>query len=428
VIDYYENELLLTIFYVGLAFVIYGFWNMVNDPLLGWISDKKFKFTKRWGRRYPFFAIGALSFVWVYLLVFTVPFTNQAGMFFWLLITICLFEFLYSMFIVNYISLFPDKFRTIQERTRAGAQNTGWGVFGIAMGVLIPPLIIVYGDVASYITAALVVSIIGFVMAILSLSGMKENKELINLQLKVIEEQKEKDSFWKTLKFVKDKNFLAYILISLGHAVLTVMMLSSLPFWNKYIIGSSDPELETVMAAGFLVAVLISVPIWTYLGRKVGNKKAITYGTLVTSILFIPFFFISDILTTTIFIALIGIGIGAFWTLMFPAFSDTVDDIVVRNGKRNEGALTGIRIFTERISIIIQAVAFAIIHPLTGYRAGAVPGATTQTPLAQFGIRFLMAGIPMAFYFFAFILIWKVYKLDMAQVAENTEFLKQKQL
>jgi Na+/melibiose symporter-like transporter len=332
------------------------------------------------------------------------------------------------MFIVNYISLFPDKFRTIQERTRAGAQNTGWGVFGIAMGVLIPPLIIVYGDVASYITAALVVSIIGFVMAILSLSGMKENKELINLQLKVIEEQKEKDSFWKTLKFVKDKNFLAYILISLGHAVLTVMMLSSLPFWNKYIIGSSDPELETVMAAGFLVAVLISVPIWTYLGRKVGNKKAITYGTLVTSILFIPFFFISDILTTTIFIALIGIGIGAFWTLMFPAFSDTVDDIVVRTGKRNEGALTGIRIFTERISIIIQAVAFAIIHPLTGYRAGAVPGATTQTPLAQFGIRFLMAGIPMAFYFFAFILIWKVYKLDMAQVAENTEFLKQKQL
>jgi GPH family glycoside/pentoside/hexuronide:cation symporter len=428
VIDYYENELLLTIFYVGLAFVIYGFWNMVNDPLLGWISDKKFKFTKRWGRRYPFFAIGALSFVWVYLLVFTVPFTNQAGMFFWLLITICLFEFLYSMFIVNYISLFPDKFRTIQERTRAGAQNTGWGVIGIAMGVLIPPLIIVYGDVASYITAALVVSIIGFVMAILSLSGMKENKELINLQLKVIEEQKEKDSFWKTLKFVKDKNFLAYILISLGHAVLTVMMLSSLPFWNKYIIGSSDPELETVMAAGFLVAVLISVPIWTYLGRKVGNKKAITYGTLVTSILFIPFFFISDILTTTIFIALIGIGIGAFWTLMFPAFSDTVDDIVVRTGKRNEGALTGIRIFTERISIIIQAVAFAIIHPLTGYRAGAVPGATTQTPLAQFGIRFLMAGIPMAFYFFAFILIWKVYKLDMAQVAENTEFLKQKQL
>jgi len=113
---------------------------------------------------------------------------------------------------------------------------------------------------------------------------------------------------------------------------------------------------------------------------------------------------------------------------MYPTFSDVVDDIVIKTGKRNEGSLTGIRIFTERISIIIQAVAFAVIHPLTGYRAGAPPGPTSQTPLAQFGIRILMAGIPMAFYFLAFLLIWRIYKLDMGKVAENTEYLKQKQL
>ena len=126
--------------------------------------------------------------------------------------------------------------------------------------------------------------------------------------------------------------------------------------------------------------------------------------------------------------ALIGFGIGAFWVLMFPAFSDTVDDIVVKTGKRQEGTLSGIRIFTERISIIILALSFAIVHPLTGYRAGADPGQNSQTLLAQFGIRFLMAGIPMIFYFLAFLLIWKVYKLNKAKVAENTEILNQKQL
>ena len=72
---------------------------MVNDPLIGWITDKKFGFTKRWGRRYPFFAIGAVSFVWIYLFIFTVPFSDQIGMFVWLLVTICIFEFLYSLFI-----------------------------------------------------------------------------------------------------------------------------------------------------------------------------------------------------------------------------------------------------------------------------------------------------------------------------------------
>jgi len=429
IIDYYENELLLAIFWVSLAFILYGVWNMVNDPLIGWITDKKFGFTKRWGRRYPFFAIGAVSFVWIYLFIFTVPFSDQIGMFVWLLVTICIFEFLYSLFIVEYLALFPDKFRTVEERTKAGAQNVVWGVLGIVLGVLIPPLIIVYGDISSYIVAAVVVSIIGFIMAILSLHGMKEDEQLIERQLRVLEEQKEKDSFWKVLNYsIREKNFVAYILVSLGHAVMTVMMLSSLPFWNKYIIGSTDPELETVMVAGFLVATLISVPFWTYIGRKSGNKKAITYGTLITTILFIPFFFVSDLIATTILFALIGFGIGAFWVLMFPCLSDVIDDIVIKTGKRQEGILSGIRIFTERISIIILALSFAIIHTLTGYIPGAPAGQNSQPLLAQFGIRFLMAGIPMVFYFLAFLLIWKVYKLDKAKVEENTALLKQKQL
>jgi len=429
IIDFYENELLLGIFWVGLAFLLYGVWNMVNDPLIGWFSDKKLKFTRRLGRRYPFFAIGALSFVWIYLFIFTVPFTDQIGMFIWLLIMICIFEFLYSMFLVSYMALIPEKFRSIEERTKIGAQNTAWGVIGIVLGVLIPPLIIVYGDISSYIIAALVVSIIGFVMALLSLHGVKEDEALIERQIRVLEEKKEEESFWRVLKeSIREKNFLAYILISLGHAVMTVMMLSSLPFWNKYIIGSTDPELETVMVAGFLVASLISVPFWSYLGRKLGNKKAITYGTLISTILFIPFFFVSDLISTTILFALIGFGIGAFWVLMFPNFSDVVDNIVVKTGKRKEGTLSGIRIFTERISIIILAISFAVVHPLTGYKAGAPPGQTSQTLLAQFGIRFLMAGIPMIFYFIAFLLIWKVYELDKVKVEENTALLKQKQL
>jgi len=429
IIDFYENELLLGIFWVGLAFLLYGFWNMVNDPLIGWFTDKQFKFTKRLGRRYPFFAIGALSFVWIYLFIFTVPFTDQIGMFIWLLITICVFELLYSLFLVSYMALIPEKFRSTEERTKIGAQNTAWGVLGIVLGVLIPSFIIVYQDISSYIIAALVVSIIGFVMVLLSLHGVKEDKALIERQIRVLEEKKKEESFLQVLKnSLREKNFLAYILVSLGHAVMTVMMLSSLPFWNKYIIGSSDPELEIVMIAGFLVATLISIPFWSYMGRKLGNKKAITYGCGITTFLFIPFFFVSDLLTTTILFALIGFGIGAFWVLMFPSLSDVIDDIVIKTGKRQEGTLSGIRIFTERLSIIILAISFAIIHPLTGYVPGANPGKTSQTLQAQFGIRFLMAGIPMIFYFLAFLLIWKMYKLDKAKVIENSEILKQKQL
>jgi GPH family glycoside/pentoside/hexuronide:cation symporter len=227
---------------------------------------------------------------------------------------------------------------------------------------------------------------------------------------------------------MKNRNFVAYVLTYMGHQVMTVMMLASLPYWNKYIIGSSDPEIETVLAAGFLVAVLISVPVWSKIGRKYGNKKAFMMGTLLTTFLFIPMFFISDLFLSTLFIALIGVGIGAIWVLMYPCFSDVIDDIVIETEKRQEGVYTGIRTFFGRFPIIIQAIAFAVIHPLTGYNPGAPPGSTSQTLLAQFGIRFLMVGLPMIFYFIGFLLMWKVYNLDRVRVSENKELLLKKLL
>jgi GPH family glycoside/pentoside/hexuronide:cation symporter len=350
-------------------------------------------------------------------------------MFFWLLFSICIFEALFTLWHINYLSLFPDKFRSSTERTKVGVTNTVWGLIGIVLGVTIPPILITYGDVQSYIIAAVIVTIICFILALFSFHGMKEDKELIDRQLRILEEVKEKISFWKTLNYaMKNKNFIAYAIAYMGHQVMAMMMLASLPYWNKYIIGSSDPEIETVLAAGFLIAVLISVPLWSYIGRKYGNKKAFMMGTLLSTFLFIPMFFISDLILSTIFIALIGIGIGAIWVLMYPCFSDVIDDIVIQTEKRQEGAYTGLRTFFGRFPIVFQAIAFAIVHPLTGYRAGAPPGPTSQTLLAQFGIRLLMVGIPMVFYFLGFILIWKVYNLDKETVLKNTEFLKQKHL
>ena len=40
VIFFYENVLFLDILLIGIALVILGFWNMINDPLMGYLSDR----------------------------------------------------------------------------------------------------------------------------------------------------------------------------------------------------------------------------------------------------------------------------------------------------------------------------------------------------------------------------------------------------
>jgi GPH family glycoside/pentoside/hexuronide:cation symporter len=422
-IFFYENILLLDIVLIGIALTILGFWNMINDPLMGYFSDKTYRFTKKWGRRFPWFVPSAILCCVFYALVFLVPFRDPLGMFFWLVIISCFYELMYSTWNTNYVALFPEKFRSEKERTKVGGINSITGQFGVALGILIPPLIIIADDLNSYVLASFVVMIIGIIVAISMIPGMREDETLRTIDLKLDEQQKE-SSFFESLKYVvKQKNMGFYLFTHLAHQVLTFLMLASFPFWTVYILETDSPTTAEIMMAGtFLIGGLVSVPFWIKIGRKYGNRKGFMYGTFATSIFFIPMLFISDLLLTVITVFLLGIGVGAIWTLMYPTFSDVIDENVLITNKRQEGVYNGIRMFIGRFAAVINAIAFVIVHTFTHYK----PGAKTQALPALMGIRFLMAGIPMVFYFIAFIVMWKFYDLTPEKVAVNQRLLKER--
>ncbi|TFG15368.1 MAG: MFS transporter [Promethearchaeota archaeon] len=424
-IYYYENELFLSITLVGIAFLIFGVWNMINDPILGFLCDRKTRLTERWGRRFPWFIAGAFIYSFTYLLIFIVPFRDQLGMFIWLLITLLLYELFYSLWQINWLSLYPDKFRSQKERTKVSSFGAIAAQFGVALGIIIPPLFITYGNINSYIVAAFILMIINLFSVVLVIPGMREDKELISREIRIIEQQNQKDSFWSILKFaVKQKNFIAYNLFYIGHQVFMILVLSSLPFWTIYILRARDPNIELILAVSFLFGALLSIPLWFKVGRKLGNRKGFMIGSLLAVILSIPMLFISDFLTTVIMIFFLSIAIGAITTLMYPCLSDTIDEMVLQSGKRTEGTYSGIRTFAGRSAIVIQAIVFAVVHELTGYKAGA----STQTPLALWGIRVIMVLIPMIFYLVGFLLMWLVYDLKPEKVRDIKILLKERGL
>ncbi|MBD3255549.1 MAG: MFS transporter [Candidatus Lokiarchaeota archaeon] len=423
-IFYYENVLLLDIVLIGLALTILGFWNMVNDPLMGYLSDKDYAFTKRWGRRFPWFLVSSILCCLFYFLIFAVPFTTSLGMFLWLVITSCIFELLYSTWNTNYIALFPEKFRSEKERTKVAGINTITGQFGVALGIVLPPLIIISDQIDTYIKAAIIVAILSLIVAIMMIPGMLEKKNLRpSLQ---ISKDKNGPSFFESLKYIfKQKNLSLYLYAYLAHQVLTFMMLASFPYWTVYIIQSNDPTIIEIILAGlFLIGGLLSVPFWIKIGRKLGNRKGFIYGMLSTSLFFIPLLFVSNPLLTSISIFLLGIGIGSIWTLLYPAFSDVVDENILLTNKRQEGIYNGIRMLIGRFGMVINAIAFALVHSFTNYR----PNAASQSATALLGIRILMAFIPMMFYLSAGILMLLFYDLTPDKVARNQALLKERGL
>lgn len=412
VIYFFEVELLLGSALVGLAFVIYGLWNMFNDPLAGYLSDRNYRFTKRLGRRFPWIITSAIPYAIVYFLIFLVPFNDIVAKFIWLTFIICFFDFFYSFWFTNWISLFPDKFRSDSERKYVGAYSTLSGQIGIALGMLLPTFIIKYGDVDSYVVSAIVFMIIGLVVVVLMIPGIREDKGLKEHGFLLADYAEEKESYVQTLKFaMKQKNFVVYVFTYLAQMVLFMLILGSISYWVRYIL-IEEKNLEFFISAAFLIGSLVSVPLWLYIGRKLGNRLGNIIGAASASIVLIFLMFTSSLELTIIGTALIGLTVGSLWTLMYPTFSDVIDEIVVKTGKRKEGAYTGIRTFFGRSSNIIGAIVISVVHIATGF----IPEAEIQTESALFGIRVIIALVPMLFYLAASILMWRFYDLTPEKV------------
>ncbi len=410
---FYEGEIGLSALLVSLALIIYGLWNAVNDPIAGVISDHPFKFTKKRGKRFTWFIISAIPCAITFIFIFTPPLGNDIIAFLWLVISLCLFDTLFSFMMINWQAIFPEKFRSQEERTKVGAIQTILSNFGLVIGIIIPFLIITSGNRGSYLLMAIVSTIVLVIIAILMIPGTIEDEETIKKSFLIGSKNEEKRTFTKTFKFaLKEKNFIAYLVAYLAQVTVMVIMLASIPYWVGYVLNA-DPLLEYLLFVPFLLAGVLSVPFWIKVSHKYGNRIGYMCGTGLTAIFLVFALIPLGIIGSFISMTLIGFSMGATWSLMYPTFSDVIDEIVVKTGYREEGFYYGIRRLFSRLSIVIQALTFGIIHTLTNFNP--IPN-SPQTIEAQWGIMIGMLAVPAFFYLMGFLCMWKIYDLKPKKV------------
>ncbi len=416
---YYEAEIGLNSWLVGIGYVIYAIWNAVNDPLVGYLTERPFKFTKKWGRRFPWIILGGFPYVLSYVLIFNPPVvdpkTDAFILFIWLVGTICLFDTFASIMWVNYSSLFPDKFRALKERRTATGFSIFIGVFGSAFGAIIPPLLIIFGDLKSYLIQAWVVAAIGGIAVALCLPGCKEEKERITEYLGMQKQVKRVSFFGELRKALKQRSFVVFIILLLCYQVMIRSMTASLPYAVNFIL-KMEASAVTFIMAGFLISVLVFTPVWVKVMHKLNDnrKLAIITGAMLTA-LTTPMIFTNTYLGFLLSMILWGIPLGAFWMIQPVILADVIDESVVRTGERKEGIYNGFQQFFSRLAIVVQALSFATVHIMTGF----VEGASVQTPLAQWGIHVHLALIPIIAMIIGLIIFYKFYNLTPEKIHEN---------
>ncbi len=418
VLDFWENEIGFETALISLAFIIYAIWNMFNDPLIGYIADKPRKFWGKWGKRFPWIIGGGIPWVLCFILLFTVPAwdpdTQQIPLFLWLLISICLYDTLFSIYDTSYNGLIPDKFRTDRDRVRQSAWANVLSIIGGVMAVFIGPGLITYGDRRSFLTMAVAVCIIGLGVLLIQIPGLKETK-IMRERLEIQSKQSPPESFFKLLKkAIRQRNFLAYLIIYLCYQSCNVLMTSSIAYVNRFILGGPEDD-EMLIMGGYILLGMLSIPFWAFISRKKGQKFVFMICALIIVGLMIPLIFITTLIPMVIVVGLMGVGLLGFAVMLLPILGDVIDEAVVIHRRRRDTFYMGVRTFFGRISVIIQALTIGIVHIATGFNEGA----STQPPSAIFGIRIQVAIVPMILMLIGTVVFWKLYTLTDAQKAEN---------
>ena len=269
-----------------------------------------------------------------------------------------------------------------------------------------------------------IVTIICVIIYFLMIYGMGENREMIDRTFSINNLDRPNEPYFQKLKLaLKQKNYISYLLAYLAQTTVMVLMLASIPYWVQYVM-KIDPFYEMVILIAFLLASVLSAPFWIYIARKYGNRIGYMCGTGGTATFLILTLFIWDFPLVIFGFIMIGFSMGATWSLIYATFSDVIDEIVIKTGKREEGIYYGFRTFIGRFSIVIQALAFGIIHTLTSFD----PTVTSQSIPAQWGINIGMFAIPALFYLIGFIFMWKIYDLKPDKVLLNKQKLVESNL
>lgn len=136
---FYQDYLGLSAYWIGIAATIYALWNAFNDPLFGYITDRT---RSKHGRRIPYMRFTAPFLALTFILVwFAPPQAGQQGLFWWMLVTMLLYDTFYTIIGLVYSALLPEVTESDAQRNDLQISSSLFAMLGTLLGFLIPDMV-----------------------------------------------------------------------------------------------------------------------------------------------------------------------------------------------------------------------------------------------------------------------------------------------
>ncbi len=438
---YYEAVVGLNATLVAIAMFIFLLYNAINDPIFGFLIDRNMRFTRKWGRRFPWIVVGIIPWVFSVFLLFSVPntidgSTNPGAAFGWLLISLVLLDTFGTLVNLNYKAVQIEKFRTEYERRRFTRYYAPFDILAIILGMLLPPLftdMIPSDPRASYSMMGVIIAVIALLFGILSLPGNREDKLMIDRHYSP-DSVKRMNFFKALIEAIKTKSYMVWFLFGICNGIYISLVVTNMLYVTTFVLKVGGDMFLIILGLN-LVGTLISIPIWLRYIRKINNnKKAFVVAGLISCAALFPLTFFQGLIDLIIMAFILGLAQGGLNSYVYTIVGPSVtEDVIVKMGKNQKGVLFGISALLLRLVASIDEFIIAYVHDRTGFIAGnktyadmlsAVTAAGGDINLVLIGIRLIQGVIPGVVLLIGVLIFWKFFPITQERLLSNKAKMK----
>jgi GPH family glycoside/pentoside/hexuronide:cation symporter len=344
---FYQDYLGLSAKWIGLASGIYAVWNAINDPLFGYITDST---RSKRGRRIPYMRYTAPFLAFTFVLVWFAPVkAGQQGLFWWMLVTMLLYDTCYTIIGLVYSALLPEVSESDAERNGLQISSSLFGLFGTLLGFLIPdffrPKVGTSPSFFPLQMAMIAIAVVGMLLIIATTLKVKERPEfhLVDQPLKLLE----------AIKYT----FSSQAFIVLVCANFMSILMSSIVIGSLFYVADYVLQVPTIMLLVWLfIPLIIGVPVTSLIRKKLGVVGAQQFLLILAGIGLLLIFVVPTPLIY-VCVALAGFGLSGPHTLTNVLFAQVADEDELKSGVRREGAFFGVNALITKPA---QSVALAL--------------------------------------------------------------------
>jgi glycoside/pentoside/hexuronide:cation symporter, GPH family len=396
---FYQDYLGLSARWIGIAATVYAVWNAFNDPLFGYITDNT---RSKRGRRIPYMRYTAPFLALTFILVwFAPPQAGQQTLFWWMLVTMLLYDTCYTIIGLVYSALLPEVTESDAQRNGLQISSSLFAMLGTLLGFVIPDLVRPKTGESSLVPlyiAMVGVGLVSMVLILITTFTVKERREFAIVD--------EPISVWDAIKFTfTSKSFLILVAENFMAILMSSLILGSIYYLADYVL-----QWPTMQLLAFLfIPLIISIPLTNLVRKWLGVVGAQQFLLVIAGVGLISVAFVPKALIPAC-IALAGLGLAGPQTLTNILFAQVADEDELRSGARREGAFFGVNALITKPaqSIAIWITPFILEQTNFVTRASNLGEIfLDQPPEAIMGIKIFTGVIPGAACLLgALLLIW----------------------